>query len=46
MISLRVSRRLIIAVIAYRPNAENTKAALRDLTEQTLAEFDLTGVID
>jgi hypothetical protein len=35
-----------ITVSAYQPGAENTKSALRELAEHTLAEFDLTGKID
>ena len=35
-----------ISVQAYRPGAENTTPALRELAARTLAEFDLTGEID
>jgi hypothetical protein len=35
-----------ISVEAYQPGAENTKLALRELAERTLAEFNLTGEIE
>ena len=35
-----------ICVCAYHPETVTTKAALRDLCERTLAEFDLTGGMD
>lgn len=48
LLSLRtpVLRKVFIHVLAYQPGAENTKPALRELAERTLAEFDLTGQID
>jgi len=42
----RIGGRISITVVAYRPGADNTKARLRELAAGTLAEFDLTGVID
>jgi hypothetical protein len=41
----RLSGKIFISVGAYQPGAKNTKAALRELVEHTLAEFDLTGEI-
>lgn len=38
--------KIIIHVLAYQPGGENTKPALRELAERTLAEFELTGEID
>jgi len=35
-----------IHIRAYHPDSVNSKAALRDLAERTLAEFGLTGEID
>jgi len=42
----RVSGRMNLTVVAYQPDGDNTKAALRELVAKTLAEFDLTGVIE
>ncbi|WP_369816174.1 sulfolipid-1 biosynthesis phthioceranic/hydroxyphthioceranic acid synthase [Mycobacterium sp. 852014-52144_SCH5372336] len=42
----RIGDKIGISVVAYQPGAANTKAALRELTARTLAEFDLTGEID
>jgi hypothetical protein len=44
--SLRLPSSFVISVNAYQPGAENTKPALRALAAHTLAEFDLTGMID
>lgn len=44
VVSGRISGKIIIGIVAYQSGAENSKARLRDLTAQTLAEFDLTGV--
>lgn len=35
-----------VSVLAYQLGAENTRPALRELAERTLAEFGLTGEID
>jgi hypothetical protein len=43
--SWRVGGRVAITVDAYQPGGENTKAALRELTARTLAEFGLVGDI-
>ena len=44
--SWRMGGKIAITVDAYQPGAENTKPALRELAARTLAEFDLTGMID
>lgn len=44
--SWRIGEKIAITLEAYQPGAENTKPALRELAERTLAEFDLTGEID
>jgi hypothetical protein len=46
LVSGRIAGKVSVGVIAYRPGAENSKAALRELAAKTLAEFELTGVID
>ena len=35
-----------ISIVAYQPGGTNSKAQLRELAAKTLAEFELTGVID
>ena len=42
----RIGGKISITVVAYQPGGQNTKPRLRELAAQTLAEFDLTGVID
>lgn len=42
----RIAGKMSINIVAYQPGAINTKAHLRELAAQTLAEFELTGVID
>ena len=44
VVSGRISGKIIIGIVAYQSGAENTKARLRELAAETLAEFDLTGV--
>lgn len=44
LVSGRISGKIIIGIVAYQSGAENSKSRLRELTAQTLAEFDLTGV--
>lgn len=44
--SVRVAGRIIVVVIGYQPGIENSHAHLREVVAQTLAEFDLTGVIE
>jgi hypothetical protein len=38
--------KIYLTVVAYHPGAENTKAALRELSARALAEFGLTGEVD
>ena len=45
VLSGRLSGKIFISVGVYQPGAKNTKAALLELAEQTLAEFDLTAEI-
>jgi phenylalanyl-tRNA synthetase beta subunit len=42
----RIGGKISITVVAYQPGSANTKPALRELSASTLAEFDLTGVIE
>lgn len=42
----RIGGKVSITVVAYQPGSANTKPALRELSASTLAEFDLTGVIE
>ncbi|WP_163738524.1 hypothetical protein [Mycobacterium gallinarum] len=42
----RISGKTGITVVAYQPGTTNTKAALRELAAQTLADFELTGTIE
>jgi hypothetical protein len=44
--SWRIGDKIAITVEAYQPGAKNTKPALRELAERTLADFDLTGEVD
>ncbi len=44
VVSGRISGKIIIGIVAYQSGAENSKSRLRDLTAETLAEFDLTAV--
>ncbi|BBZ75771.1 hypothetical protein MANY_11080 [Mycolicibacterium anyangense] len=46
LVSGRVGDQVTIAVVAWQPGLENTTARLRDVVAQTLAEFELTGVIE
>jgi hypothetical protein len=46
LVSGRIGSRISIAVGAYQPGGTNSKPHLRELVAHTLAEFDLTGVID
>lgn len=38
--------KIYLTINAYQPGAENTKQALQELAQRTLAEFDLTGTIE
>ena len=42
----RVGGKMSLNIIAYQPGGKNTKADLRELAARTLAEFELTGVIE
>jgi hypothetical protein len=42
----RVNGKMSISIIAYQPGGTNTKVHLRELAAQTLAEFELSGVVD
>jgi hypothetical protein len=42
----RLAGKMSISVVAYQPGGTNSKPHLREVAAQTLAEFDLTGVID
>jgi hypothetical protein len=46
ILSGRINGRIFISIGAYQPGAENTKDALREMAAKTLADFDLTGIID
>ena len=45
LVSARMNGRVIICITAYQSGTENSKARLRELATDTLAEFDLAGVI-
>jgi hypothetical protein len=42
----RSAGKVFLSVIGYRPGGENTKAALRALVVETLAEFGLSGTVE
>jgi hypothetical protein len=46
VVSGRINGKISISVEAYQLDAENSKARLRALVEQTLAEFGLSAAID
>ena len=46
VVSGRINGKISISVEAYQLGADNSKARLRELATQTLAEFDLAGMID
>ncbi|HET6733262.1 hypothetical protein [Mycobacterium sp.] len=41
----RIGGKISISIVGYQAGAQNSKARLRELTAQTLTEFDLTGEI-
>jgi hypothetical protein len=41
----RLVGKMSISVIGYRPGDKNSKSALRELVAQTLAEFNLSGIL-
>lgn len=46
LICNRVAGKIFVSIIGYRPGGENTKAALRALAAETLAEFGLSGSVE
>jgi diacylglycerol O-acyltransferase / wax synthase len=46
MVSGRICGKVFITLRAYHPGPENSKRNLRELISDTLADFDLTGVIE
>jgi hypothetical protein len=46
LVAGRIGGKISIGIVGYQPGAENSKPRLRELVAQTLAEFNLTGVID
>jgi hypothetical protein len=42
----RVNGKVTIGIVAYQPAGDNTRTYLREVAAQTLAAFDLSGVID
>jgi hypothetical protein len=46
LVAARIGGKISVAVIAHQPGAENSKPRLRELAARTLAEFELTGVVE
>lgn len=46
LLSGRVHGKVFITIVSYHVGRENSKSELREVTSRTLAEFDLTAVID
>lgn len=46
ILSGRINGKIFLSIGAYQPGAENTKEALREMAEQTMADFGLTGFIE
>ncbi|GAY18388.1 hypothetical protein [Mycobacterium sp. shizuoka-1] len=44
--SMRLGGKVILPVMSGQPGADNSRARLREVITQTLAEFDLSGVIE
>ncbi|MGY4708720.1 hypothetical protein ACXDF8_04000 [Mycolicibacterium sp. CBM1] len=44
--SMRLGGKVVVPVMSYQPGANNSRSHLREVIAQTLAEFDLTGVIE
>jgi hypothetical protein len=44
--SVRIHGKISITVVAYLVGRVNSRAELREMTLRTLAEFDLTAMID
>lgn len=46
VLATRIGGKISITVVAYQPGEQNSKPQLRELAAQTLAEFELTGVVE
>ncbi len=46
VLSARLGGKVIVPVMSYQPGADNSRARLREVVAKTLAEFELTGVIE
>ncbi|APE15212.1 hypothetical protein BOH72_08235 [Mycobacterium sp. WY10] len=46
VMSARLGGRVILPVFRYQPGADNSRARLREAIAKTLAEFELSGVIE
>lgn len=46
VLATRIGGKISITVVAYQPGGQNSKPQLRELAAQTLAEFELTGVVE
>ena len=44
--SMRLGGKVILPVMSYIPGADNSRERLREVVAQTLAEFELSGVIE
>lgn len=44
--SARLGGKVIVPVMSYQPGADNSRTRLREAIAQTLAEFELSGVIE
>ncbi len=44
--SVRLNGKAIVPVMSYQPGADNSRERLREVIAQTLAEFDLSGIIE
>ncbi|BBX07654.1 hypothetical protein [Mycolicibacterium aichiense] len=44
--SARVGGMVIVPVMSYQPGADNSRHRLREVIAQTLAEFDLSGIVE
>ncbi|AQT80397.1 hypothetical protein B1R94_15665 [Mycolicibacterium litorale] len=44
--SARLGGKIIVPTMSYQPGADNSSTHLREMIAKTLAEFDLTGVIE
>jgi hypothetical protein len=46
LVAGRIGSKFSVGIVAYEPGGTNSKLHLREMVAHTLAEFDLTGVID